>query len=293
MEETNKTKKSELLLIDPRNIIVKEGFNSRQDFDLDELVISITDNGVLNPVTVVVAPDNSDLDENGKPRERYQLVDGERRYRATMIAIRNGADISRIPAIKIPRLCDFDLLVQQVVRNDGKPFNEYEYGIVVQKFLQMGKTKTEISRILGKNAGCISYYVQHLERDPRIQELLKDGKISGAEVRRIYSANKGNEQKAIEEINNGKKKAEEDGEEKITLKRLNADGKTLSVKRSEIIKKGLRYLLESYMKYSNNGEINFELDLLDVKKELDKGNTIDNIFKECADKERLTVKEPV
>lgn len=35
--ETNKTKNTDLFLIDPRNIVVVDGFNVRRDFDLDEL----------------------------------------------------------------------------------------------------------------------------------------------------------------------------------------------------------------------------------------------------------------
>ena len=77
MEELNKKTKTDLYKIDPRAIFVVEGFNSRQDFDLDGLCSSIKENGVLNPVTVIKTKD-----EEGQ--ERYRLVDGERRYRAVL-----------------------------------------------------------------------------------------------------------------------------------------------------------------------------------------------------------------
>lgn len=50
--ETNKTKNTDLFLIDPRNIVVVDGFNVRRDFDLDELKEQIKAKGVLNPLTV-------------------------------------------------------------------------------------------------------------------------------------------------------------------------------------------------------------------------------------------------
>ena len=37
METTNKTSRKDLYMIDPRNIIVVEGFNSRVNFDIDSL----------------------------------------------------------------------------------------------------------------------------------------------------------------------------------------------------------------------------------------------------------------
>lgn len=68
--ETNATKRTDIFLIDPRNIVVVENFNVRRDFDLEELKEQIKSKGVLNPVTVIP------FKEDGV--ERYKLVDGER-----------------------------------------------------------------------------------------------------------------------------------------------------------------------------------------------------------------------
>lgn len=91
--ETNKTKNTDLFLIDPRNIVVVDGFNVRRDFDLDELKEQIKAKGVLNPLTVIAFKDD-------EGNEKYKLVDGERRYRATMLAISEGADIPYVRAMK-------------------------------------------------------------------------------------------------------------------------------------------------------------------------------------------------
>lgn len=247
MEELNKKTKTDLYKIDPRAIFVVEGFNSRQDFDLDGLCSSIKENGVLNPITVIKTKD-----EEGQ--ERYRLVDGERRYRAVMRLIEEGVEIPRIPAICIPKMDDSELLLQQVVRNEGKPFNEYEYAIACQKFVQFGFTKDEIAKKIGKNNGLITYYLDHLNRDERVQELIKSGKISGSEVRRIYSGHTrkdkdGNvhvdEKAAIEEIFGAKKRAEEKGKKNITLADLDINSRTLSKRSSDTIRKGLEKLLNT------------------------------------------------
>lgn len=287
--EINARVKTDMFKIDPRNIVVVDGFNSRSDFDLDELVESIKVNGVLNPVTVIFIKD-----ENGN--EKYQLVDGERRYRATMKAIADGVDIPRIPAIKIPRGQEEDLIIQQIVRNEGKPFNEYEYGVACQKLINKGFTIAQISQKLGKCAGQIQYFVEHLDRDEKVQKLLANGTISGSEVRRVYHAHKNadgviDEKSAVEEILNAGKKAAESGKKKITTKDM--EGKTQSVKRSEAILKGLTLLFDAYDKYSSNGTIKLGLNPRTIMEELKKKRTIDEIFSEKLAEITGAVKEAV
>ena len=51
--EINATKRTDIYQIDPRNIVVVEGFNARKNFDLDELKEQIRKVGVLNPITVI------------------------------------------------------------------------------------------------------------------------------------------------------------------------------------------------------------------------------------------------
>lgn len=287
-QEFNKTQKTDLFKIDPRSIFVVEGFNSRQDFDLDSLCDSIRENGVLNPVTVIK------VTENGM--DKYRLVDGERRYRAVMKLIGEGCEIPRIPALFIPNMTDSDLLLQQVVRNEGKPFNEYEYAIACQKFVQFGFTNEEIAKKIGKNNGQITYYLQHLNRDKRIQDLLRTGQISGPEVRRIYKGHKNDEEGAVAEILGAKKAAEKAGKKNITLADLDVNSRTLSKRASDTIRKGLEKLLEYYGKYSKTSdgkEIDISIDIMDVLKQLKEDKTIDEIFQEAVLKTLQQMKEAV
>ena len=72
MGNINVTKRTDIYNIDPRNVVVMDGFNVRRDFDLDELKEQIKSKGVLNPISVIPYKDK---DGN----EKYKLVDGERR----------------------------------------------------------------------------------------------------------------------------------------------------------------------------------------------------------------------
>ena len=78
--ELNQTKRTDIYNIDPRNVMVVDGFNARRNFELDELKEQIKAKGVLNPITVVPFKDD-------EGNEKYRLVDGERRLRATLAAI--------------------------------------------------------------------------------------------------------------------------------------------------------------------------------------------------------------
>lgn len=138
--ETNKTKNTDLFLIDPRNIVVVDGFNVRRDFDLDELKEQIKAKGVLNPLTVIAFKDD-------EGNEKYKLVDGERRYRATMLAISEGADIPYVRAMKARKDASTEeLYIQQMMRNEGKKFTEYECAIMFRRFKEeFGYSQVEIA----------------------------------------------------------------------------------------------------------------------------------------------------
>lgn len=274
--ETNKTTKKDLFMIDPRNIVVVDGFNSRIDFDLEELKNSIRQSGVKNPVSVI-----SFKDENGA--EKYRLVDGERRYRACMELLNEGVEIARIPAMFLSKsLKPEDLLIEQCIRNEGKKFSEYEYGLLFLKFKDLGFTTMETVAKLGL-APWKAIYITHTERDPRVQQLMREGKITGAQVRTIYQAHKDDEAGAVNEILGISKKAETKGEKKISLKDLDVDSKTVTVKDSQAIKKGLTLLLKYYNNATADGN-DLDLDILDVLDELKKNKTIDVIFDEAVTK---------
>jgi ParB family transcriptional regulator, chromosome partitioning protein len=281
--EINKTTKRDMYNIDPRNIVVVEGFNSRIDFDLDELKESIRENGVKNPISVIPFKD-----DNGE--EKYRLVDGERRYRATMSLIEEGADIMRIPAMFLSKsLKPDELLVEQLIRNEGKHFSEYEYGIAFRKFVDLGYTPSEIVKKLGLAPWKV-IFLTHTERDERVQALMREGKIEGTEVRRIYQAHgKDDEEGAVKEILKAAKKIEGTEKKKITLDDLDKlSSKTIAVKDSAAIKKGIKLLMEYYFKFATDSEnldedgnptFKFDMpDATDIYERLENKETIIDIF---------------
>lgn len=286
---TNKTKRTDIFSIDPRNIIVPEGFNSRVNFgDIDELAAQIKEAGMLNPITVQTVKQ-----EDGT--EKYSLVDGERRYRAVMKLIENGEkikgnDIDYIKAIIVPaNLTKQELYVQQAMRNEGKNFNEYEWGILARKLRdECGITNvSEIARMLGKNSGVVIYWLQILEMPEDIQELVRTGKLGGSDLRRILQATGKDFDEARKEIAKLEENAKEKGDGKLSLKSLDFDSKTKVFKDSKAVLKGLNVLMEYAAHYANEDNP-IELDIVTMHEHLKKGGMIDEIFKAATEQNAET-----
>lgn len=290
--ETNKTKRTDIFSIDPRNIIVPQGFNSRVNFgNIEELAEQIKTAGMLNPITVQAVKM-----EDGT--EKYNLVDGERRYRAIMLLIDKGEqikgkDIDYISAIKVPsNLSKSELYVQQAMRNEGKNFNEYEWAILASKLRdECGiDNMSEIARMLGKNNGQVVYWFQILELPEKYQALVRDGKLCGPDLRRVLQAHGRDTEKAWEDIKEMQAAAEEKGEEHLSLKDLGYDSKTKIFKDSKTILKGLKTLFAYVEHYSQEG-VEVEMDLGDMFERLKKGTLIDEILKNAVDAESEEARE--
>src|SRR5258706_12170843 len=79
--------RSDLFKVDPKQIVVRDGWNPRTQFDISDLKDSIREHGVLVPLRVRI---------NG---DTVELVDGERRAPATLALIEAGYAVLSVPAI--------------------------------------------------------------------------------------------------------------------------------------------------------------------------------------------------
>ena len=269
------TKRADIYKINPLDIIVPQGFNSRVNYgDIDELAQQIKEVGVLNPITVQVF-----IDENGN--EKYILIDGERRYRAVKQLLDNGEKIEHVPCFIIPsNLPKDELYVQQAMRNEGKNFTEYEWAILANKMrTECGITNmSEIARRLGKNVVLVFNWLQLLEMPEDFQEMLRTNQIKASVLRKIVQANGGDFDKARKEIEKLKEgaKTNDKGEKKISLKNLDFTSQTKLYKDTKTLLKGLSVLMEYAQEASSNGEM--EMDIVDIYEKLKSGFQIDEIF---------------
>lgn len=266
--------------IDPRDIKVMEGFNQRIDFgDIDELAAQIKEQGLLEAISVVPYVEDG--------REKYLLVNGERRYRAIMKLIEDGDDPGVVKAnILPPNLTDEQLLAQQYMRNEGKRFNDVELGMLCQKLKGLGYNNSQIAKMLGKNPGVITYALQSLEYDPRIIEMMKNGEIGGTEVRRVYTAarkkyGKDWEAKGNEEILAKREKANADNDTdkpaKVSIKRdggLEEGDLYGDVKDTKTFFNGIRTLLNYITHYEKTTGLELAIDINQMYKDIKDNPTL-------------------
>lgn len=137
--------------------------------ELDSLAASIREHGVLQPILVIETIDG------------YQLVAGERRFRASQ-----QAGLERIPAV-IRQLADRDqleiALVENLQRADlGAMEEAHAYLALTSEFTM---THEQIAQRVGRAKSTITNTLRLLELDPKVQEALADGRISEGHARAI------------------------------------------------------------------------------------------------------------
>jgi ParB family transcriptional regulator, chromosome partitioning protein len=144
----------------------------RQRFDaeqLEALAASIREHGVLQPILVTETLDG------------YQLVAGERRFRAAQLA-----GLERIPAV-IRHLADRDqlevALVENLQRADLGPMEEAAaYRALIGEF---DLTHEEIARRVGRAKSTITNTLRLLDLDPAVQAALVEGRLSEGHARAV------------------------------------------------------------------------------------------------------------
>jgi ParB family chromosome partitioning protein len=147
----------------------------RQVFDeeaLDELVDSIREVGLLQPVVVREVPGG-----------RYELVMGERRLRASQ-----RAGLSEIPAI-VRATADDDLLRDALMENlHREQLNPLEEAAAYQQLLDdFGATHEELARKVGRSRPHISNTLRLLQLSPAVQRRVAAGVLSAGHARALLS----------------------------------------------------------------------------------------------------------
>jgi ParB family chromosome partitioning protein len=141
-------------------------FQPRTSFNEDslrELASSIKELGVIQPITV------RKLDFN-----KYQLVSGERRFRASKLL-----GLETIPAyIRIAN--DQESLEMALVENiQRQDLDPIEIALSYQRLIEeINVTQEELSDRVGKNRSTIANYLRLLKLDPIIQTGMRDGFIT-------------------------------------------------------------------------------------------------------------------
>lgn len=174
-EETNEIP---IELIDPSTLQPRSVFDGVK---LEELAKSILANGVVQPVLV------------RKRDNRYELVAGERRWRAAQIA-----GLIKIPAV-VRNVTDDKVLeialIENIQREDLNPIEEAR---AYKKLIEtLGLTQETVGERVGRDRSYVTNYLRLLKLPEEIQELLQAGRISTGHARTLLGVSQPDLQRRI------------------------------------------------------------------------------------------------
>ena len=149
----------------------------RRDFDdeeLQQLADSISEHGVIQPLTVRLLPSGY-----------YQIIAGERRWRASRLA-----GLNEIPAVVIEaddRKATELALIENLQRQDLNPVEEaLGYQSLISDY---GLTQEETAKSVGKSRPAVANALRLLQLCPEVLEMLRCGKLTAGHARAVLTLN--------------------------------------------------------------------------------------------------------
>lgn len=147
----------------------------RQDFDEEELQAladSITVHGVIQPLTVRQLPSGY-----------YQIIAGERRWRAARLA--NLSDVPVVVMEADDKKAMELALIENLQRQDLNPVEEaLGYQVLMEQY---GLTQEEAASRVGKSRPAVANSLRLLGLSPEVLEKVKKGELSAGHARAILT----------------------------------------------------------------------------------------------------------
>ena len=147
----------------------------RKTFDeeaLSELAASIGEHGIIQPLVVRPIADGG-----------YQLIAGERRWRAARIA-----GLNEVPVV-IREITDSELLelalVENLQREDLNPIEEAQGLSLLMETYEM--TQEQAAKRVGKSRPAVANAIRLLLLPPSVVDMVRDGKISAGHARALLA----------------------------------------------------------------------------------------------------------
>jgi len=144
-----------------------------RDEAIHELAASVREHGIVQPLLVT---------KSGG--ERYQLIAGERRYRAAKIA-----GLSTVPVIVKDSVAGLDALelalIENIQREDLNPIEE----AIAYKQLhdEFGLTQEEVAKRVGKERSTVANHIRLLKLPDKVKKLVAAGQLSMGHARALLA----------------------------------------------------------------------------------------------------------
>ncbi len=176
--------KNPIEYIDP-DIISPNPFQPRENFSrekLDELRDSISENGIIQPITV------------RRYNSGYQLISGERRLRAV-----KELEYDSIPAYVLDVQSDEEMLELSIIENiHREDLNPIDIANGYKRLIEECQlTQEMVAQKLGKDRSTITNFLRLLKLPAKIQSSVRESELSMGHARALLSLNKAEDQIAL------------------------------------------------------------------------------------------------
>ncbi|MFN0122975.1 MAG: ParB/RepB/Spo0J family partition protein [Blastocatellia bacterium] len=194
-------------LVDPNPAQPRTAFN---DEKLAELAQSIRSNGLVQPILV----------RRGEAG-RYQIVAGERRWRASQ-----RAGLRKIKAV-VRNIEDQNLLELALVENiQRQELNPIEEAQAYQRLVtDLGMTHEDVAQKVGKDRSSVANFIRLLKLSPDVQRLVAEDKLSMGHARALLGLESEEQQRAL---------AREVGKRQLSVRQTEQEVKRLAGGRREV-----------------------------------------------------------
>ncbi len=263
--------KTESPLMVDINLIKPSKFQPRKEFDeeaLKSLAQSIKDKGVLQPLLV------------RKTDKGYELIAGERRWRASQIA-----GLNKVPVIQK----NFDdkevlevALVENLLRENLSAIEEAE---ALQRLIdEFSNTQETLSQTIGKSRSYIANTLRLLNLPDSIKQMIKEGKLSAGHARQLIGLENAEELAnqiikkgmSVRQVEDMVAKLKENPKSKQTKKIINED--VIDIEKSLNKSLGLRIKItpskqgggKVVLQYASPAELDMIIDILEQKRNAQK-----------------------
>lgn len=180
LEEKNNVIEVKINEVEPNKDQPRKTFDEEK---LKNLAESIKEHGVVQPIIV------------RKEDNRYIIVAGERRWRASKLA-----NLKTVPVIVknfTPRELLEIALIENLQREDLNPIEEAEaFSKLIEEF---NMTQEEVGKVVGKSRAAVANSVRLLSLAEEIKEMLKEGKLTSGHARTLVTIEDPERQKEIAE----------------------------------------------------------------------------------------------
>ena len=148
---------------------------------LEELAASIRESGLVQPILA------------RRSGERYQIIAGERRWRAARLA-----GLARIP-VTLREVADDRLLelalVENIQREELSPLEEAQAFNRLQD--ELGLTQEDVARKVGRDRSTVANTLRLLRLPREVKGLLEEGRLDAGHARALLALARGEEQAAL------------------------------------------------------------------------------------------------